>query len=361
MANVNKILFVSCSAGAGHKRAAEALRLACALKYPKIEARHIDLVDYSDWLIKKTVSSTYHFLAKHMPEFYGLLYISGDTNLSARMLNIFISLFKINTRKLHKYVKDFAPNRMVSTHFIASAFLKDHTIDSPLDMVITDYELNRIVLDPEVRKFYAPNEKIKNEILNLGRRAHSTGIPLHPEFLIEKDLKTTFTDFNLDNKKPTILIMSGGFGLIEPTIITKNILKNLNNINLLIIAGKNNFKSYNKLNSLQSPASNNYRVIDFTDRIDELIKISDLIISKPGGLTVTECLAMNKPMLLVSPIPGQEQANVQFIEENNYGRLIADHKETYILAKAVLEGKLKFAKATIPIDSSEKILQKIIS
>lgn len=361
MANVNKILFVSCSAGAGHKRAAEALRLACALKYPKIDARHIDLVDYSDWLIKKTVSNTYFFLAKHLPDFYGLLYKTSDSNLSARMLNMFISLFKINTRKLHKYVEDFAPDRLVSTHFIASAFLKTHTSRSPLDMVITDYELNRIVLDPEVRKFYAPNEEIRNEILELGRRAHATGIPLHPEFLKEKDLNKTYADFNLNSDYPTILIMSGGFGLIQPFMIVKNLLKNLKSVNLLVISGINNSRGFSRLNRLTHAPSVNYRLIEFTDRIDELIKISDVIITKPGGLTATECLAMKKPMLLVSPIPGQEQANVKFIEENNYGRLIADHNETYLLVKAILNKEIKFSTANIPINSSQQILEKIVS
>lgn len=361
MANVKKILFVSCSAGAGHKRAAEALRLACALKYPKIEARHIDLVDYSDWLVKKTVSSTYHFLAKHLPAFYGLLYKSSDTGVSAQMLSLFISLFKINTRKLHQYVDDFAPDRLVSTHFIASAFLKKHAERAPLDMVITDYELNRIVLDPEVRKFYAPNEEVKNEILGLGRRAHATGIPLHPEFLKHKNPDTSLADFGITRGRPTILVMTGGCGLADPAQVVKSIVKNIGNINLIVITGKNNPRTFARLNRLATGPSVTYRVIDFTERIDELIRLADLIITKPGGLTVTECLAMKKPVLLMNPIPGQEVANVRYIEKNNYGRLIADHNETHILARAVINGDIKFAETAVPLDSSQKILEKILS
>lgn len=361
MSKVKKILFISCSAGAGHKRAAESLKYYCQKTYPQIEAVHIDLIDYSDWLIKKTVSSTYHLLVKNLPEIYGLIYKSSDTYISAKILNLVVSLLKINTRKLNKYIKDFQPDRIVSTHFLASALVKKFAKKIPLDMVITDYELHKIVLDPMIRKFYTPTEEVKNEIIKLGRRAITTGIPLHPDFFQMKDLNQTYLDFQLNPQFKTILIMCGGYGLINPINFYKQINNNLSALNLIVITGQGSIETIKKIKDIPTYPSLNISIIEYTNRIDELIKIADIVITKPGGLTTTECLAMKKPILIVNPIPGQEEANVKFIEKNNYGRFISNHSELVEYIKLILEKKLFFNIADLPTNSAKKIIEKVLN
>ncbi len=356
MATPKKILFVSCSAGAGHKRAAEALRLTCVKFHPDIEASHIDLIDYSDGIVKKTASS-YHFLAKHLPDVYGLLYDGSDSAMAAKFLNYFSSIFQINTKKLHRFVKQFSPDRIICTHFLASPFLKSFAKTIPLDMLITDYELNRIVLDPKIRYFFTPENSIAEEILKLGRQAFATGIPIHPQFFEEKNINQTIKDFGLINEYPTILVMSGGTGLADTASLVKKIFKNKKNVNLIVISGKNNRRLYGKLNRLIAPKNINYRLIDFTERIDELMTVADLVITKPGGLTITECMHLRKPLLLISPIPGQEKANIRFIEKNNYGRLVADHNKIADLIDLTLNGSLKFSSPILPMNAAESILR----
>lgn len=355
-----KILFVSCAAGAGHKRAAEALCLTSRENFPDIEAAHIDIADYSNWMMNKSVFSGYHFLARHMPDVYGLLYAGTDFTAAANFLNYFASLLKINSLKLNRFVRDFAPDRILCTHFLASALLKNFAKEIPLDMLVTDYELNRIVLDPLVRNFYAPTEEIASEIRSLGRRAFSTGIPLHPEFLKDKNLSAAINDFGIKAGWPTVLVMTGGNGLIDPGEIVENIFANLANINLIVIAGKNNRRQYNKLSRLVVPEKINYLPLVFTTRVDELIRLSDVIITKPGGLTVTECLHLKKPLLLVSPIPGQEEANIRFIEKNNYGRQLADHNDVSGIINSLLDGNLKFTEPDLPADSALQIINRFL-
>ncbi|MCX6781756.1 MAG: glycosyltransferase [Candidatus Magasanikbacteria bacterium] len=356
MTTPKKILFVSCSAGAGHKRAAEALRLTCAKIYPDIEARHIDLIDYSNGLVKKTASS-YHFLAKHLPDVYGLLYDGSDSTIAAKFLNYFSSIFQINTKKLRRFVKQYNPDRIICTHFLASPFLKSFAETTPLDMLITDYELNKVVLDPKIRYFFAPEKGIADEISALGRQAYATGIPIHPQFFEQKNFNQTLNDFGLNIDIPTVLVMSGGTGLADTTSLVKKVLKNQQKMNLLVISGKNNRQLYGKLSRLTAPSNINYKIVDFTERIDELMKTADLIITKPGGLTITECMHLAKPLLLVSPIPGQEEANIRFLEKNNYGRLVADHNEITNLIDLVLNGTLKFTSPVLPVNAAETILQ----
>jgi processive 1,2-diacylglycerol beta-glucosyltransferase len=360
MSNPKKILFVSCAAGAGHKRAAEALCLTSRTNFPDIEARHIDIADYSNWMMKKSVFSGYHFLARYMPDLYGLLYAGTDSTAAAKFLNYFASFFQINTLKLNRYVQNFAPDRILCTHFLASALLKNFANEIPLDMLVTDYELNRIILDPLVRNFYAPTEEIAAEIRSLGRQSFPTGIPLHPEFMKDKNPSVTIKDFAINEGWPTILVMTGGNGLIDPGKIVKNIIANLTNINLVVISGKDNRRLYNKLNRLIVPKNINYRPLVFTTRVDELIRLADIVVTKPGGLTVTECLHLKKPLLLVSPIPGQEEANIRFIEQKNYGRLLADHNDVSDIIASILNGNLKFAEPNIPSDSALQILKKFL-
>lgn len=350
-----KILFVSCSAGAGHKRAAEALRLTCESKYPGVESKHIDLIDYFDGLIKKTASG-YHFMAKHLPDVYGLIYDGSDTTMAAKFINYFSSLFKINTKKLRRFVTQYNPDRIICTHFLAAPFLKSFASDIPLDMLITDYELNKVVLDPKIRYFFAPNKEIADEILNLNRLGFATGIPIHPQFFTAKNAGQTQIDFGLKPNIPTLLVMSGGTGIADTSSLVKQIIKSKNQMNVLVISGKANRRALGKLQRLTPPENINYRVIDFTDRIDELMRIATVIITKPGGLTVTECLYLKKPILMVSPIPGQEEANVKFVEKNNYGRLVADHKIILDLLDDIFSGRLKFDLPDISSSSAEQIL-----
>jgi len=357
MNRVKKILFVSCSAGAGHKRAADALHLTCKQLYPHINSEHIDIIEYSDWLIKKSVASGYNFLVKHAPELFGLLYDAGDFSKTAEILNSFSLLLKINTRRLNKFVMDYDPDIIICTHFLATAFLKEFAKKIPLDMLITDYELNKIMLNPSVRFFFAPNKDVAADLTQHKKKSFATGIPVHPEFKKEKDLNISAAHFKLNTNIPTILLMTGGGGLTDSSKIMLNLTKNIANANIVAIAGKNNKKLFDKLSKALHPNNLYSKIIEFTDRIDELMKLADVIITKPGGLTVTECLFLKKPLLLISPIPGQEKANIEFVEKNNYGRHIADHNLIHAETIDLLSGKKSFSIPSLPSDSCEQILK----
>jgi len=361
MTKIKKILLVSCTAGAGHKRAAEALRLTCDEHFPEYRAEHIDLMDYSDWIVRKTVTSTYHFMTRHLPALYGLLYNISDYTRSAKTLNLFSSMLKINIRKLHKYVAAFAPDRIICTHFLASAFLKNFSETIPTDMLVTDYELNKIVLDPKIRYFFAPTEQIAKEINQAGKTSFATGIPLHPEFFKEKNIEIIRRDFNLKKGWPTVLLLSGGTGIIDSSLMAEDIINNFKDINLIAISGRHNPRLLQKLNILaEKTGSINYRVIEFTERIDELMRASQVVISKPGGLTLTECLHLKKPILIIDPIPGQEEANADFAEKNNYGRQIADHNELVEILRKVLNSEIVFTPAQLPKDAARNILARTL-
>ena len=360
MPQPKKILFISCSAGAGHVRAAEALLLTCRAKYPQIKSAHIDIMDYSGGLFGKSITSSYHFLARHLPNIYGLLYQMFDFSKSPDVLNKISSLLKINLRKLNKFIREYQPDQIFCTHFLASAFANQYADKIPTDFLITDYEINRICLAPQIRYFFVPSEEIKNELVGLGKQAFFTGIPIHPEFLKEKNVEELKNNWRINNGWPTILILTGGMGLIDPVPFAKEIIDNLKKINLIVVAGKNNKKTLKELGELKS-TSINYRIITFTAKIDELMRLADVILTKPGGLSVTETLFLQKPVLLSLPIPGQEEANVRFVEKNNSGRQIPELNKIAGALQEIIRRPDVFMKPNLPKLSAEEILKKILS
>lgn len=359
MTQQKKILFISCSAGAGHVRAAESLHLTCRAKFPHIKSAHIDIMDYSGGLIGKSVVSSYHFLARHLPNIYGLIYQMFDFSSSPDVLNKISALLKINLRRFNKFIKEYQPDQIFCTHFLASAFANQYADKMPIDFLITDYEINRICLAPQIRYFFVPSEEIKNELVGLGKQAFYTGIPIHPEFLKEKNIEELKNNWRINNDWPTILILTGGMGLIDPTPFVNEIIKELKQINLIVITGKNNNKIFKTLNKLKPP-SINYRVINFTIKIDELMRMADVILTKPGGMSVTEGLFLQKPLLLFLPIPGQEEANVRFVEKHNYGRQIPALNKIAGALQDVIRRPEIFSKPNISKQINEKILNKIL-
>ncbi len=309
---IKKILFISFSAGAGHKRAAEALFLTCLQKYPQIEAKHIDLLDYSSWFFKKNTASLYHFLAQYLPILYGLAYKATDYSYFAKLLNKLSKLLQINNHKLQEFIKNYSPDLIISTHFLTLALIKDVAKEIPLDTVITDYGVHGLWLAPNVRNFYVATPEMAEELQNKKLNAFATGLPLHPNFFIEKNYDFLKAKFNLNAAWPTILLMSGGLGLKNQTDLIKKIIANFPQTNLTVISGKGNGVLYKKYKQIKTPLNFNYQIIKFTNEIDELMRVADIIITKPGGITMTECAFLNKKIILTEPIPGQEEINEKY-------------------------------------------------
>lgn len=314
---IKKILLLSMSAGAGHTRAAEALFLSCQKQYPEIQSVRIDIIDYSSWFFKKTTADVYHFLIKKIPFIYGWFYKLTDTRFTPFIFNKFYKIFEKNNCKLQSLIKDYKPDLIIATHFLIPTIIKKTAKNIPIDIVITDYGLHNFWLTPNIRKFYVSSKKIEDKLKNMGFSAFTTGIPLHPDFFENKDSSLLKTKYNIDINEPTILIMSGGFGLKNQSLLAKKILLNFPKINLLVISGKNNKNLSNKYKELKKSENINYQVFDFIEKIDELIFLSDIILTKPGGITLSECAFLNKKIILTKPIPGQEELNEQYFIQNN--------------------------------------------
>lgn len=176
-------------------------------------------------------------------------------------------------------------------------------------------------------------------------RVFVTGIPISSRFLKNYNKQEILNEFNLENNKKNILFFAGGeFGLGKNKTlqIFEDLIKNFENIQVIAIAGKNEkmklhfesiVKKYNK--------EKNVIVLEYTNKVPELMAISDLVISKPGGLTTSESLASNLPMIIINPIPGQEEENAEFLESKGTGIWIRKNDSPYEVLKNIIDNPEK--------------------
>ncbi len=180
--------------------------------------------------------------------------------------------------------------------------------------------------------FFVAHNKMKEYLMSKNipeTKIFATGIPISSRFLKEYNKKDILDEFELQENKKTILFFGGGeFGLGKTKTIQifEDLVKNFNDIQVIAIAGKNQKMkiAFEEIVSNYSK-QDNIKILEYTNKVPELMSISDLVISKPGGLTTSESLASELPMIIINPIPGQEEENAEFLESKNIGIWIRKH------------------------------------
>ena len=222
--------------------------------------------------------------------------------------------------------------------------------------------------------FFVANDKMKNYLISKNipkNKVFVTGIPISSRFLKNYDKEKILDEFGLQNNKKTIIFFGGGeFGLGKAKTfeIFETLVKYFNDIQIIAIAGKNEKMKLKFEKIVQENNKQNYvKILEYTNKVPELMAISDLVVSKPGGLTTSESLASNLPMIIINPIPGQEEENAEFLEEKGIGIWIKKNDSPYEIFKNLFSNpeKLEEMKKNTEIlakkHSTEDICKIILS
>lgn len=330
-----KILILSMTAGSGHIRAAKALTEYAKASLPEISAEHINISDIANPLIKLFNQDIFKASIDNWPKAWGKLYKASDNRPAALVLGKAVSLQRPFNYKVSRYLKSKKPEGVIFTYSaiaqIMAASFKRYSPDMKLSLVVTDYHGHSFYNVPNIDCFFAANEKVKKELIHAGIREDKiliTGIPINPRFYLKQDAGELKQKYKIKNNLPIVLFISSWASGFSGQRLTETISRLLNfepKINLIFLANGNKqayeavLRHFAKEKRLLSEV--------WTDTIDEYMKISDIIISKAGGITVSECLSLNKPMIIFNPIPGQEERNADFIAENNFGIKVGNEKE----------------------------------
>jgi len=317
-----KILFLSVSAGAGHMRAAEALRLTAEASLPDVETKHLDAMDYVPSAFRKLYTDFYITLISSYPTLWGMLYQrSSEADPDGPMQKLRRAIERLGTGDLRKAINAFAPDAIVCTHFLPAEMLmhevRRERFTVPVWVQVTDFDLHGMWVIPCMTGFFAASDEIafrmKANRIEAGR-VHTTGIPVMPEFTQPQDRQACAERFGLDPTKQTIMLMGGGAGVGKLDEVAAALMQLEYDFQLIVLAGRNE-AALAKLKAYAAEYPGRLFPFGFTNEVALLMACSDLVITKPGGLTTSECLAMGVPMVVYAPVPGQEERNADYVLE----------------------------------------------
>ena len=323
---MKKVIIFYASYGGGHLSAARSIKEYIETNYNNIEIQLIDCMYYVNKLFDKVTTTAYAEMAKKIPQTWGKVYWHAQ---SGPIAQISTTSNKLLSKKLNKLLQDFNPELIISTHPFAStmcAYLKKQgKLNSKIATVLTDYAPHEqwLVFNEYVDYYFVSHEEMKKQLQEEGipkEKIYATGIPLSNKFLLKYDKSQILQIVGLSPNKKTVLFFGGGeygLGKTQTLKIFKSFIECHENIQLVAISGKNpkmkeSFK--NLVNDLGKQDS--VKILEYTDKVPQLMSISDLVVTKPGGLTTTESLASGLPIVVINPIPGQEEENAAYLEKN---------------------------------------------
>ena len=316
--NHKKILILYASAGAGHKKAAEAICNVAKSRSEQLEL--IDVVDFMPSLFKRFYTKGYILLITRFIWLWTILYFLSDVPfLSLLNVNFRKFLNAMACRRFIKYLLGQNPDVVISTQFLASEIVsytkeKFH-LKTRLMTVVTDFGVHNFWISSKTDVYCCAAESTKQLLIKKGideGRIKITGIPVDEKFTKPQNTEYLLSEFKLKKDLFTVLIVTGGIG-VGPIEKIVELLKE--DVQLLVVCGYNS-KLYNRLAQRRYE---NVRLFGFVDYIEKLMRISQLIVTKAGGLTVTESLVTGLPMIFFFLIPGQEMTNAKMIEARGAG------------------------------------------
>lgn len=309
-----RVLIMSASAGTGHVRAAEALEKTFAADPRVAEVINNDALQYTNKLFRDFYSKFYISLARSAPNFLGWWYKTSDepwrTDRMRHMLD------RLNTKPLVRFIREFNPHITVCTHFmpagIISHLIATQQIEAHLSIVVTDYDFHAMWLSRAFHRYFVALDETKAHLQMLGIPQHSitvSGIPIDPLFQLPIDRFTTRLRLGLHPTKPLLLISAGALGLGPTEFIVERLLTLKHDAQAVVICGHNVELQQRVSQLAQQQKMLDISVLGYTQDMHVLMKISDIFIGKPGGITAAEAVACGLPLCIVAPIPGQEERN----------------------------------------------------
>lgn len=338
-----RTLIFSISAGDGHLQTSLAMKKYILSKDRTSDVMIVDTLTYISPILNKIIIGSYLKIIQINPSLYRKLYYIIDSNskLSSIQLNSkFNSLLSI---KLKKLIDDFKPDTIISTHPIPTEMLSilklKLGLNVPVITIITDYAPHNFWFHKGIDAYITANKSLIRDISKKGideNKIYNLGIPVNPEFFKKYDRVQILTSLNLSPNKFTILIMGGGLGIGKILELCNKLDKIENDMQMIVVTGKNS-KLYNQLVKLKSNFLKDIRILKYTNEINKYMQASDLLFTKPGGITITEAMISSIPIVLFSPIPGQEEKNVEFLTKNNLAIYLDDIKNCNNIVNDLLE------------------------
>lgn len=348
-----KVLIFYASYGGGHLNAAKSIDECVKNNYKNIETELIDCMKYVNKTVEKITTGAYREMAKKAPWVWGTIYSSSQKGPLAHLSS---RSNKVMAIKLLKLLREKKPDLIISTHPFSSqmcSYLKRKgKISAEIATIMTDFAPHDqwLVGNDFTDYYFVAHEKMKQYLISQKipeNKIYVSGIPISNRFLKLYNKKEILNNYNLSKDKKTILFFGGGeFGLGKSKTIHvfESFISSNENIQIIAISGRNEKmkESFEKVVQ-EYNATDFVHILGFTNQVPELMSISDLVVTKPGGLTTSESLASHLPMVIINPIPGQEEENAEFLESKGIAIWIKKSTNTEKIIKHLLSNSNKLS------------------
>ena len=318
---MKKILILYATAGIGHKKASMAVKAAFdEMDQKDVEVTLEDSLNRTNAFFKWTYLKAYLLMVNKMPLFWGFLYHLTD-NFYA---NLLISKLRrinnwCNSKKLEKYLREEKPDVVISTHFFASEVIgqlkKEGRVKSKLVTVVTDYRLHSWWIMDCTDMYVVGGQDAYDDLIRWKvppSKIKILGIPIEPVFSKELDKAKIRREAGLKEGVFTVLVIGGGFGVGPIEDIIKAIGNIPHPLQIITVCGHNE-ELVKKLEVLKPSMKADIKVFGFVNNVYEYMTVADMLVSKSGGITVSESLAKELPMVIIAPIMGQETRNSSYL------------------------------------------------
>ena len=361
-----KVLIFYASYGGGHLNAAKSIENCIKNNYKNIDVEMIDCMKYVNKTIEKITTAAYREMAKKMPWAWGRIYSDAQKGPLAHITS---RSNKIMAIKLLQLLRQKNPDLIISTHPFGSqmcSYLKrKNKITAKIATILTDFAPHDqwLVGHEFTDYFFVAHDKMKDYLISKNVDKNSifvTGIPISDRFKKQYNKDEILKEFNLSKEKFTVLFFGGGeFGLgkTRTSQIFEDFVREtkIHNIQIIAISGKNpKMKDSFEEIVTNNKAKENVVILEFTNKVPELMNISNIVVTKPGGLTTSESLASHLPMVVINPIPGQEEENAEFLESKGIAVWIKKNDNSEKIIESLLSNKEQLQK----MKENTKILAK---
>lgn len=367
-----RVLVFSTMYGAGHIMAAEALIQALKEIKPSVEVIHEDFMGLYNNTVNRVIRSSYISMIKCAPRLWGTLYQSTKNlthdSLFQRLIN------NIGRKQLTEHIYSLQPDLIICTYPTISGLLAQlrsiGELNVPLVTVITDYTTHGQWIHPGVDLYIVGSPQVRDGLVEKGINPKSievTGIPVNPNFDRVLNPYEARQSLGLKNDRFTFLIMGGAYGVLSSVKwMCKYMATTDEAIQGIVVCGKDR-RLYRSLDSIIEEARNPIVRFDFVNNVDELMTASDVIITKAGGLTVSEALTKHLPMIIFKPIPGQEENNANYIKAIGAGKIVYRRQELKFIIREFIENghlidQMRSSSArAVPGHSAERAVKAILN
>ncbi|MEH7413811.1 glycosyltransferase [Neobacillus drentensis] len=371
-ATKEKVLILTGNYGDGHIQVAQALHDAIEMRYPSLEPVVFDFMEWVHPYSNQFSRFIYLQGVKKFPQVYGFIY--QKTRKVNKLSNVMKSILSTGVGRMLKLIEEVQPTVVVSTFPLAAAVMSKvkslGLTDIPTVTTITDHTDHSCWIYPFTDQYIVGSKIVRDSLIELGveenRIAH-TGIPIRQQFSQAFQREEIFAKYGLDPHMSTILVMGGGCGMIGDGNSTIEEIDALSKpIQLIIVCGHNE-KLRMQLQEKLKDSKHRIHLTGYIQYVHELMAISDLMITKPGGVTTFEAIAMELPMLLYKPIPGQEQDNAKFLVRSGVAvqaktnQELMDRLSTLLGKKEILQEMRENTKQFHPKESAFASIEVIMN